>query len=125
VCAWAWAWHGHGHGHRRKGRPTLAACLADKSLSLLQPASTQEQKQKLGANKTSFDNATEDMLQSSESLGTETLIKLLKNYWYANGYIRPSCCMAGYGRGAFSEGPGVRAVNAECFSVRILKAVWT
>ena len=43
-------------------------------------ASTQEQRQKLGTTKASFEDATEEMLRSSESLGTETLIKLLKNY---------------------------------------------
>eukprot|EP00123_Amoebidium_parasiticum_P017261 comp23774_c0_seq1/m.41213 comp23774_c0_seq1/g.41213 ORF comp23774_c0_seq1/g.41213 comp23774_c0_seq1/m.41213 type:complete len:598 (-) comp23774_c0_seq1:359-2152(-) len=43
-------------------------------------SSTQEQKKNLGASKATFEEATESILNSSESLGVETLIKLLKNY---------------------------------------------
>eukprot|EP01134_Creolimax_fragrantissima_P003330 CFRG3330T1 len=43
-------------------------------------ASTQDQANNLGTTKSSFENATTDMLNSNQSLGTDTLVKLLKNY---------------------------------------------
>lgn len=43
-------------------------------------ASTQSQRQNLKQSKISTEKATEDLLAASESLGVDTLVKLLKNY---------------------------------------------
>jgi nuclear GTP-binding protein len=43
-------------------------------------ASTQSQRKNLGQAQVSTKNATDDMLNSSESIGADSLIKLLKNY---------------------------------------------
>ncbi|KAI9222031.1 P-loop containing nucleoside triphosphate hydrolase protein [Blastocladiella britannica] len=43
-------------------------------------ASTQSQRRNLGQGNTSIEHATDAMLQSSESIGADALVKLLKNY---------------------------------------------